>query len=88
LEQDSTKGWIPTQDDKWSAEINILGEGFTRISIPFSAFVDENPGVGDDRWNPNKQGDSGGLLKVQFIAIADKADGEVDFNLDNILFTY
>ncbi|MFA4858769.1 MAG: hypothetical protein WC901_03885 [Candidatus Margulisiibacteriota bacterium] len=88
LEQDSAKGWIPTKDDKWSAEVNILGEGFTRVSIPFSAFVDENPGVGDDKWNPDKKGDSGGLLKVQFIAIADKADGEVNFNLDNILLTY
>jgi hypothetical protein len=70
------------------AEVNILGEGFTRYSIPFTAFVDENPKMGDDKWNPNKKDNSGGLLKIQFIVIAPAKVGEVDFRLDNILLTY
>jgi len=88
IEQDPNAGWVPMFDDKWVAEINILGEGFTRYSIPFSAFKDENPGVGNDILDPNTKDGSGGLLKIQFIAIANKANGRVNFGLDNILLTY
>lgn len=88
LEQDSKQGWIATHDDKWTAEIPILGDGFTRISIPFSAFIDDNPGKGDDTWNPEKKDKSGGLLKAQFILIAEEKTGSANFKIDNILLTY
>ncbi|MBU0686944.1 MAG: hypothetical protein KKB81_03755 [Candidatus Margulisbacteria bacterium] len=88
LEQDSKRGWIATDDDKWVAEVKVLGDGFTRISIPFSAFADENPGMGDDTWNPNKVDKSGGLLKVQFIIVSDDEAGDMDLSVDNVLLTY
>jgi hypothetical protein len=68
--------------------VNIQGKGFTRISIPFSAFRDVNPGVGDDLWNPNKGNGSGGLLQMQLVAITDEQHGKMDFNIDNLLLTY
>jgi hypothetical protein len=88
IEQDPKAGWVPTADDKWVAEVNVLGEGFTRYSIPFTAFKDDNPGVGNDKFDPDKKNGSGGLLKIQFIAIAGEQQGEANFRLDNILLTY
>jgi hypothetical protein len=70
------------------AEINIQGKGWTRVSIPFTAFRDVNPGVGDDQWNPDQKDGSGGLLKMQLVAITEQRQGKVDFKIDNLLLTY
>ena len=88
IEQDPKKNYDPLYDDKWVAELNIQGKGFTRVSIPFSAFRDANPGVGDDKWNPEQKNGSGGLLKLQLVAITDKKEGKIDFSLDNLLLTF
>ncbi|MDD5594539.1 MAG: hypothetical protein PHG97_07360 [Candidatus Margulisbacteria bacterium] len=88
LEQDPTKDWVATKDDKWVAEVPVLGKGFTRVSIPFTAFKLENPGSGDGIWNPDHKDGSGGVLKVQFVLLTDQATGEVGANIDNILLTY
>jgi hypothetical protein len=88
IEQDPKNNYEPTKDDKWVAEVKILGKGFTRTSIPFTAFRDANPNIGDGKWNPDQQGGSGGLLKLQLIFVTDEKKGDVDVNLDNILITY
>jgi hypothetical protein len=88
LEQDPARDWLATKDDKWVAEVPVLGKGFTRISIPFTAFRLENPGCGDGLWNPDQKDGSGGLLKVQLILLTEKEQGEVEVNLDNLLLTY
>ncbi|MFH1389810.1 MAG: hypothetical protein ABIH56_03710 [Candidatus Margulisiibacteriota bacterium] len=88
LEQDSNKDWIPTKDDKWVAEVPILGKGFTRVSIPFTAFRLENPGAGDGTWNPDQMNSSGGLLKIQMIVLTNQPKGDVETRVDNILLTY
>lgn len=88
IEQDQTKGWAPKHDDIWATEIKVLGEGFTRYSIPFSAFIDTNPGIGNDKWDPNQKDKSGGLLKIQFISVADTKEGEADLKIDNVILTY
>jgi hypothetical protein len=88
IEQDSKNNYEPIYDDKWIIEIPILGEGFTRVSIPFTAFKDVNPGVGDDIWNPSQENGSGGLLKLQLVAISEKQSGKEDFRIDNLLLTY
>ncbi len=88
LEQDSSRNWLATKDDKWVAEVPILHKGFTRVSIPFSAFKLDNPGSGDGVWNPAHKDGSGGLLKVQFVLLTDQATGEVEAGIDNILLTY
>jgi hypothetical protein len=88
LEQDPSRDWLATKDDKWVAEVPVLGKGFTRISIPFSAFSLENPGSGDGIWNPDQKNGSSGLLKIQLILLAGRQQGNVDLKLDNLLFTY
>lgn len=88
LEQDPALDWKPTKDDKWYAEVPVLEKGFTRFSIPFSAFKLDNPGCGDGIWNPDQKNGSGGLLKMQIILLTDKQKGQVDANIDNILLTY
>lgn len=88
VEQDPKKNYEPTHDDKWVAEVNILGKGYTRASIPFSAFRDANPKIGDDKWNPDQKDGSGGLLKLQLILVAAEKKANMDLTLDNILITY
>lgn len=88
LEQDPSRDWLATEDDKWVAEVPILGKGYSRFSIPFTAFRLENPGCGDGVWNPDQKNGSGGLLKVQFIVLTDKPTGEVKARVDNVLLTY
>jgi hypothetical protein len=83
IEQDAAMGWKPTRDDIWEVEIPILGGGYTRYSIPFTAFTDSNPGVGNDAW-----GGTGSILRVQLIFIAASQEGSVDCAVDNIIFTY
>ena len=88
IETDSQNNYLPLYDDKWVAEVLIQGEGLTRVSIPFSAFRLANSGVGNGIWDPKQIDSSGGLLKLQLVAIADKSDSKVDFSVDNILLTY
>jgi len=88
LEQDSAADWQATKDDKYGIEVKVLEKGFTRLSIPFSAFKLENPGKGDGVWNPHQKNGSAGLLKMQIILLADRSNGQAEVNLDNILFTY
>ena len=88
LEQDPARDWLATNDDKWVAEVPILGPGWTRISIPFTAFRLDNPGHGDGIWNPDHKNGSGGLLKIQLTLITDKPQGEVEVGLDNLLLTF
>jgi len=88
LEQDPARDWLATKDDKWVAEVPILGKGFTRISIPFSAFRLENPGCGDGIWNPVQKDGSGGMLKIQMVFLTDRQKGRVEANIDNLLLTY
>jgi hypothetical protein len=88
IEQDSKNNYSPLYDDKYIAEITVQGKGWTRISIPFTAFHDVNPGVGNDKWDPDQNNSSGGLLKLQLVAITEQQQGKVDFKIDNLLLTY
>ncbi len=88
IEQNPQKGYEPVYDDKWVAEVNVQGRGFTRVSIPFTAFKDANPGIGDDIWNPNQENGSGGLMKMQMVIISEDQKGDIDCRIDNLLLTY
>ena len=88
IEQDPHKDFEPIKDDKWGVKVNIQGKGYTRISIPFSAFRDLNPDVGDNIWNPDQKNGSGGLLKLQLVAISEEQKGKINVSIDNILLTY
>ena len=84
VEQDATNGYAAIYDDKFSYEVKVDWNGWKRVSIPFADFVDENPMVGDDVWNPQQVGASGGLLQVQFVCLATSEKGKVNVNADNI----
>ncbi|OGC33707.1 hypothetical protein A2311_01940 [candidate division WOR-1 bacterium RIFOXYB2_FULL_48_7] len=84
VEQDSSKNYALIYDDKYSYEIKVDWSGWKRVSVPLADFIDDNPLVGDDIWNPQQTGGSGGLLQVQFICIAPSDKGKVNFNIDNI----
>ncbi len=87
VEQDPAKAYAPIYDDKYVYDISVDWTGWKRLIIPLDDFVDDNPRVGDDVWNPQQNGGSGGLLQLQFICIAGKSDGSVNFNIDNISLT-
>jgi hypothetical protein len=88
LEQDPERDWLATRDDKWVAEVPVLGDGFTRISIPFTAFKLENPGSGDGKWNPEQKDGSGGILKMQMILLTGDKEGSAEARIDNLIMTY
>jgi hypothetical protein len=83
-EQDPDKAYASIYDDKYVYQINVDWRGWQRVTIPFDDFVDDNPGVGDDIWNIEQKDGSGGLLQIQFICLASRDTGMVNYNLDNI----
>ncbi len=85
VEQDPAKNYAPIYDDKLIYEIRVDWNGWKRVSIPLADFVDDNPMIGDDIWNPQQVGGSGGLLQFQFICIASSDKGRVNYNVDNVM---
>lgn len=86
VEQDPKKNFANIYDDKFVYNQTIDWRGWKRISIPMADFTDENPGIGDDIWNPNQEGGSGGLIQMQMVFIGPKRAGSLRCNLDNISF--
>lgn len=84
IEQDPKKNFANIYDDKFVYNIVVDWRGWKRVSIPIADFVDENPGVGDDIWNPDQTGGSGGLIQMQLIFIGPKMSGNINFNIDNV----
>jgi len=83
-EQDPKKNFANMYDDKFVYNLTVDWRGWKRVQIPIADFADENPGIGDDIWNPNQEGGSGGLIQMQLIFIGAKRAGTVNMNLDNI----
>ena len=80
VDTDPTKGWDPTKDDKYSYNLEIDWTGWKLVQIPFSDFLDANPGIGDDKLDHK-------LLTIQFIALSSgKAIGKIDAKIDYIRF--
>jgi hypothetical protein len=84
IEQDPKKNYAPMYDDEFVYNITVDWKGWKRVSIPIADFSDDNPGVGDDIWNPNQEGGSGGLIQMQLIFIGPKQSGKVNMNIDNV----
>ncbi|MFA5840573.1 MAG: hypothetical protein WC890_08030 [Candidatus Margulisiibacteriota bacterium] len=83
-EQDPKKSYTPVYDDKFVYDVRVDWTGWKRLVIPFADFVDDNPTVGDDVWNPSQSGASGGLLQVQFICLGGSDKGNINLNVDNV----
>jgi hypothetical protein len=86
-EQDAAKNFALMHDDKFTYEIKVDWTGWKRVAVPLADFVDENPGVGDDIWNPQPTGGSGGLLQLQFICLGSTDKGRINYNADNVALT-
>ena len=82
VEQDS-KG-VPLYDDKFVYNTVVEWKGWKRVIAPFSDFTLDNPGKGDGILTVGQKDGKGGLLQMQFIFIASKKDGSLNYNLDNI----
>ncbi|MFA4905827.1 MAG: carbohydrate binding domain-containing protein [Candidatus Margulisiibacteriota bacterium] len=85
IEQDN-KTFNPIYDDRFAYELKIDWKGWKHISLPLAEFVDTNNGAGDNVWNPQQTGSSGGLLQMQIISIAASKTGKVNYVLDNVEF--
>ena len=84
IEQNVSKGYAPIYDDRLVYELKVDWQGPKHISLPIEEFVDNNPEAGDNVWNPQQLGGSGGLLQMQFIIMATSKTGKVEMELDNI----
>jgi hypothetical protein len=50
-------------------------------------FIDFNPEVGDNTWNPNQTYGSSGLTQIQLIILSSKYNSEsIEFKIDTIKF--
>jgi len=84
IEQDPKKGYAPIYDDRFVYELKVDWNGYKHVSIPISEFVDNNPEAGDNIWNPQQIGGSGGLIQMQIVASAVGKTGKVSMKIDNI----
>lgn len=73
-------------DDRFVYTLRVNWDGWRVVMIPLAHFVDANPGIGDDKWNPYKSNGSGGLLQMQFILMASDKDVYPDIWIDNVKF--
>ncbi|OGC03407.1 hypothetical protein A2276_00625 [candidate division WOR-1 bacterium RIFOXYA12_FULL_43_27] len=87
IEQDPKKNYSPVFDDRFSYELKINWKGWKEVRIPLSDFTDTNPRAGDNVWNPQKLGKSGGLIQMQLYVLAASRNGSVHFILDNLRFS-
>lgn len=86
ITQSTKEAFAPVCDDRFVKEIIIDWQGWKRVSLPLTDFSDDNPGVGDDIWDPAPLGRSGGLLQMQFICLASQKTGQVQYQIDNVKF--
>ncbi len=77
----------PSKDDLFIYDINLTWAGWKVVSIPIIDFVDFNPEVGDNTWNPNKKYGSSGLVQMQLVILSSKFKSEtINFKIDTIKF--
>ena len=72
-----------TDEAKWIAEIPVLGDGFTRYSIPLSSFSTD-----DDKKIVFHPKNGGKISKMQLIYIAASEKADIDLTVDNLIFTF
>jgi hypothetical protein len=75
-----------SKDDRWLHTLRIDWQGWKEVLIPFTAFHDGNPGIGDGKWNPKQEKGSGGFLQLQLVAMTTGQNKPAFFKLDSIGF--
>lgn len=75
-------------DDRFVYEVDVDWTGWRRLSVPLSAFSDDNPGIGNGVFDPARDLTSGGLLELQLLfAPARGGNDQVRIDLDNLRWT-
>jgi hypothetical protein len=83
IEKDSS--YRPLHDDRFVHSLDVDWTGWRQIAIPVSLFRDDNPGVGNDVFDPERDLTSGGLLQIQLLFAAQPGGhGDVRLDLDNL----
>jgi hypothetical protein len=98
LYDDDNKNWVveihPEDDsiiefdDKFVYSQKVDWTGWRVLIIPFSHFVDDNPDVGDNIFNPVQVGTSGGLLQTQLILLATNKEVVPSIQIDSFKLFY
>jgi hypothetical protein len=79
--------YIPEFDDRWVHEISVDWRGWRQLTLPLDSFRDDNPGRGNDRFDPERDLTSGGLLELQLLFSPSGAlHDDVRFAIDDIRF--
>jgi hypothetical protein len=73
-------------DDRFVYNLAVDWTGWKVVEIPFVEFIDNNGGIGDDKWNPYQRNGSGGLIQLQLLALSSEKKGYVDLMIDSIHF--
>lgn len=76
----------PSFDDRFVYTLKVNWVGWKMVIIPFSYFFDSNPTVGDNLWNPEQTGGSGGLLQTQLILMSASPKVVPDISIDFFKF--
>ncbi len=94
LSEDDNNNWeiekspplyVPLVDDRVIYEIAVDWYGWRDVAIPLSAFRDDNPGKGNDVFDPHRDLTSDGLLELQILFASAGAPGdETMIDLDDI----
>ncbi len=78
----------PLYDDRFVLEVPVDWLGWRQLALPAAAFRDDNPGVGDDVFDPQRDLTSGGLLEMQLLASpSSPASDEVHLQIDDVRWT-
>ena len=78
---------LPSKDDLFIYDLNLIWQGWKVVSIPISEFIDFNNDVGDNIWNPNQSYGSSGLTQIQIVVLSSKMKSEtISFYIDTIKF--
>jgi fucose 4-O-acetylase-like acetyltransferase len=77
--------FVPTHDDRFVREIRVDWDGWRQLELSTDTFVDDNPGRGNDVFDPHRDMTSGGLLEIQLLfAPASPESDEIQLDIDNI----
>jgi fucose 4-O-acetylase-like acetyltransferase len=78
----------PLYDDRFVLELPVDWTGWRQLALPAAAFHDDNPGIGNDVFDPERDLTSGGLLEMQFIfTAASPARPDVHMQIDDVRWT-
>jgi fucose 4-O-acetylase-like acetyltransferase len=73
--------FMPLHDDRFVYEFRVDWDGWRHIVIATDEFIDDNPGKGNDEFDPYRDMTSGGLLEIQILFAPTKRSSD-DITID------